>query len=70
MSIFDPQDASLSELKISHGDTLVVTEGHLPPKVRHLFASLLSHWLCPSGPVVDAVNLKLSVESGNRQVIL
>ncbi|XP_062324744.1 ubiquitin carboxyl-terminal hydrolase 40 [Osmerus eperlanus] len=26
------EDASLSELKISHGDTLVVTEGHLPPK--------------------------------------
>ncbi|XP_008275139.1 ubiquitin carboxyl-terminal hydrolase 40 isoform X2 [Stegastes partitus] len=26
------EDASLSELKISNGETLVVTEGHLPPK--------------------------------------
>ncbi|KAM4625208.1 ubiquitin carboxyl-terminal hydrolase 40 [Polymixia lowei] len=26
------EDASLSELKISHGETLVVTEGQLPPK--------------------------------------
>lgn len=30
---FSSQDAPLSEMKISNGDTLVVTEGHLPPKV-------------------------------------
>lgn len=32
-TVFSSQDASLSELKISNGDTLVVTEGQLPPKV-------------------------------------
>lgn len=31
------QDACLSELKISSGDTLVVTEGQLPPKVLECF---------------------------------
>nr|XP_023828367.1 ubiquitin carboxyl-terminal hydrolase 40 [Salvelinus alpinus] len=29
---FLPQEASLSELKMSHGDALVITEGRLPPK--------------------------------------
>lgn len=32
-TIFYSQDASLSELKISNGETLIVTEGQLPPKV-------------------------------------
>ncbi|KAM9355903.1 ubiquitin carboxyl-terminal hydrolase 40 isoform 2-T2 [Pholidichthys leucotaenia] len=33
------EDASLSELKISNGETLVVTEGRLPPKVLQCFQS-------------------------------
>lgn len=28
-----PQDAPLTQLKISNGETLIVTEGQLPPKV-------------------------------------
>lgn len=31
--IYSSQDASLSELKLSNGETLIVTEGLLPPKV-------------------------------------
>uniref|UniRef100_A0A672HUI4 Ubiquitin carboxyl-terminal hydrolase n=1 Tax=Salarias fasciatus TaxID=181472 RepID=A0A672HUI4_SALFA len=41
------EDASLAELRISNGETLVVTEGHLPPKVpRLLFESFFQYKLC------------------------
>uniref|UniRef100_A0A8C8J2J1 USP domain-containing protein n=1 Tax=Oncorhynchus tshawytscha TaxID=74940 RepID=A0A8C8J2J1_ONCTS len=34
------EEASLSELKMSHGDALVITEGRLPPKVHSTSCSL------------------------------
>lgn len=45
---FDSQDASLSELKISNGETLVVTEGNLPSKVLQCFECNCGLMMCYS----------------------
>lgn len=46
ITIYTSQDASLSELKISNGETLIVTEGLLPPKVFMQFELGLYSSLC------------------------
>lgn len=45
---FHFQDASLSELKIGNGETLVVTEGHLPSKVLQCFECSCGLMMCYS----------------------
>lgn len=45
---FDPQDAALSELKISSGETLVITEGRLPSKVLQCFECSCGLMICYS----------------------
>ncbi|XP_056282071.1 ubiquitin carboxyl-terminal hydrolase 40 isoform X2 [Pseudoliparis swirei] len=47
------EDASLSELKINNGETLIVTEGQLPPKG---FLKL-SVWLCLDATTDSAVSM-------------
>uniref|UniRef100_A0A8C7GDK4 Ubiquitin specific peptidase 40 n=1 Tax=Oncorhynchus kisutch TaxID=8019 RepID=A0A8C7GDK4_ONCKI len=43
------EEASLSELKMSHGDALVITEGRLPPKEGMKLCSLVKMCVCLVG---------------------
>lgn len=56
------EDASLSELKISSGETLVVTEGQLPPKGF----LMLTMWLYPDPKYMEA-DFKEVLTAGETQ---
>ncbi|XP_031703840.1 ubiquitin carboxyl-terminal hydrolase 40 isoform X1 [Anarrhichthys ocellatus] len=60
------EDASLSELKINNGETLVVTEGQLPPKG---FLKL-SVWLCLNPSNNSAVSMDFNhTDNGHTDVV-
>ncbi|XP_054470070.1 ubiquitin carboxyl-terminal hydrolase 40 isoform X2 [Anoplopoma fimbria] len=60
------EDASLSELKINNGETLVVTEGQLPPKG---FLKL-SVWLCLDPRNHSAVSMDCNhTDNGHTEVL-